>query len=1275
MATGIGCDIGGTFTDFIQIDAHTGEVAVGKVLTTPADPSLAVETGLRALDAARPGSVRAADAIVHGTTLVINAVIERKGVRTGLITTRGFRDVLEIGREKRYDGNDLQIRFPEPLVERPLRLEVDERIHASGRVLTPLDEASVIRAVQALVASGVRSIAVCLINAYANPAHETAIGAIVARIAPALPVTLSSDVLRELKEYERTTTTVVNAYVKPIVADYVATLETRLATMDCPGELLLMQSSGGLNSAAMARAFPVQIIESGPAAGAIGAAHYARLAGYPTILAFDMGGTTAKMCLVRDGRVARVNQLEVDRVHRFKRGSGIPVRVPVVDLMEIGAGGGSIARAGPKGTLEVGPESASADPGPACYGRGGELPTVSDADLVLGYLDPGYFLGGRMPLSKGDAEQAIRRRLAEPLGLGVPEAAWGVHSVVNENMAAAAKVYVAEKGESPANCAIVAFGGAGPVHAVDLARRIGANTVVIPPRAGVASAFGMLIAPASFDTVQTHRIRLSVADAATLVARFRAMEETARNGLPRSAHAAAIWFEWSADMRYHGQGYDIVVPLDASAFEDAALAARVRERFNSVYHRLYGRVFDDLEIEIMSLRVSAFAPGREYREAARAGDSTLAQPLGSRAAWCAATARFAPHAVYRREALGAGAAIVGPAIVEEPESTTIVPAGCSLTIDALGSLVVRIGTDAPSPSGAGTAAAAAAGRSLDPVTLEMLWRRVSASVDELAAALVRTSFSTVVRDVNDYACAIFDRAARLLVQSTDSTPGICGGLGPMLRHMLGKMPPPTLRDGDVLIANDPWNGSGHHNDIFVVTPAFHDGRLIGYAACAAHHVDIGGRRATTESRDNYEEGLRIPVSRVFRGGEPNDDVFAFIAENVRLPETVLGDLRAQFAANHVGCARLRELCNERGWPDLQLLADAIVTRSEEIARAEISRIPDGVYRHEAPIDIVDGERITLEVAVRIEGDALTVDFAGSSPQVRPAINCTLTYTSAYAHFAVSALLGLPVPINHGTLAPVRITADPGTVLNARFPAPVFARTSIGNFVPELIFTAMARALPDRVVAGSGSTPLWAQYLFGTRRDGVRFAPLNSANGGLGARAGQDGVSCLTFPVNIGNTPVEILESEVPALVNRRELWTDSAGPGRFRGGLGQQFELTVLSGDLGPDGPILVGFRGGRFYFPVPGLLGGGAGPNGVLLIDGKPATGGGDVSVPPGGTIVCRIPGGGGLGDPSARDRGQVERDVAFGYITPDHARKHYGHAGPGTPRTGSPDPIDAAH
>ena len=546
---------------------------------------------------------------------------------------------------------------------------------------------------------------------------------------------------------------------------------------------------------------------------------------------------------------------------------------------------------------------------------------------------------------------------------------------------------------------------------------------------------------------------------------------------------------------------------------------------------------------------------------------------------------------------------------------------------------------------------------LDPITLEMFWRRFNSTVDELAATLKRTSFSTVVRDVNDYAAAMFDREVRLVAQSPESTPGLCGPLGNMLRCMLEDHPPETLEDGDALIGNNPWQGSGHHNDITVATPVFHTGRIIGYTVTCCHHVDIGGRRATIESRDNYEEGLRIPNLKIFKAGELNTDVLAFITNNVRSSETVVGDLRAQFAANHVGAERLRGICAERDWDDLQMVADEMITRSEALARAEIAKIPNGIYARDVIIGIDNGEDVTIGCKVTITDEEIEIDFGGSSAQVKTAVNCTLTYTASYTTFAVNAMLDLPIKMNEGTLAPLTIKADPGSILNCTFPAPVFARTSIGNYMAEIVFGTIAEAVPDRICAGAGSTPMWGQYFFGKRQDGGGFAPLNCVNGGLGARPDRDGVSCLTFPVNVGNTPIEVLENDIPIRIHQRALWPDSAGAGEYRGGFGQLFEVEVLDGEYGPDGDILTSFRAGRFVHAVPGFLGGGNAPNGELYVNGEAQTSGIQRNLVPGDKFLCRIPGGGGLGDPKDRAPERIGRDIDDGLISDDFAARHHGY------------------
>jgi N-methylhydantoinase A len=684
----LGCDIGGTFTDFVLLDEATGAFTVEKVLTTPADPSEAVDDGVGKLLARHPGFVTATEHVIHGTTLVINAVIERKGARTAIIATRGFADILEMRREIRYDIYDIGAVFPAPLVERNSRREVTERVTSDGRVLTALDEADAARVLAALAAEGVESVAVCLLHAYANPAHEKAIERLAAA-HPALVVSLSSEVLPEIKEFERTATTAVNAYVKPLVARYLERLEERLAARGLRRRLFLMLSGGGITATAAARKFPVRLIESGPVGGALAAVHLGRRAGLGDVLSFDMGGTTAKACLIRGGAMPITTELEVDRVHRFKRGSGTPLGVPAVDLIEIGAGGGSIAGMNSVGLLQVGPQSSGADPGPICYGHGGTAPTVTDADLVLGYLDARYFLGGAMALHVAGARHGIESEVGKRMSLPAEEAAWGIHEVVNENMASAIRMYVAEKGGDLAHTTLIAFGGAGPVHADGVARKLGVPRLIVPRGAGVFSAVGFLVAPVSFEVSRTRPVRLAHADPTRLAALFTELQAEAAAVVREAAPATAVRFARAADVCYHGQGHQIRVTL---APGDGGLApAAIAERFLAEYKARYGYTYDDLEIELVTLRVTAFAERvtPEPTVAAPAGGARDALK-GERPAWSPRAKRFVPHRVYAMDRLTPGASVNGPAIPEEDASTLIVGDGATAVVDGGGWVMVTL---------------------------------------------------------------------------------------------------------------------------------------------------------------------------------------------------------------------------------------------------------------------------------------------------------------------------------------------------------------------------------------------------------------------------------------------------------------------------------------------------------------------------------------------------------------------------------------------------------
>jgi N-methylhydantoinase A len=693
MSARLGVDIGGTFTDLVVVDERTGAPRVGKILTTPKDPAHAVEQGIQALleGAALPAA--AVRAVVHGTTLATNALIERKGARTALLTTQGFRDTLEIRREGRYDMYDLFIDPPPPLVDRHLRREVPERLLADGSVLRPLDEAAARREIAAAVADGAEAIAICLLHAYVNPAHERRLAEIAGEVAPALPVSCSADTVPEIREYERASTTTANVYVVPLMARYLEDLERRLVDLGIPGQLYVMQSSGGIALPAEARRFPIRLVESGPAAGALAAADAARVRAEARLLSFDMGGTTAKACVIDDGVPLVAREFEVARADRFKKGSGLPVRVPVIELIEIGAGGGSIARVDRMGLLKVGPDSAGADPGPACYNLGGRQPTVTDADLLLGYLDAEFFLGGRMRLGRDAAQRAVEEHVAHPLGLDPTAAAWGIHRLVNENMAAAARIHGIERGRDLRGYTLFAFGGAGPVHCWQVARILGLRRLLLPSGAGAMSAYGLLSAPLAFDFVRTRRARLDRADWAGLDALFAEMESEGRQRLERAGvPAATITTARVAEMRYLGQGHEVEAAIPAGSLGPHSLPA-ITSAFEAAYRALYHRVPQGVPIEALNWRVTVAGPAPRQGQGmpapvTAAGSGSAIK--GARRAYFAEAAGFVDTPVYDRYRLAAGATFEGPAIVEEHESTAVLGPGARCRVDDHLALIVEI---------------------------------------------------------------------------------------------------------------------------------------------------------------------------------------------------------------------------------------------------------------------------------------------------------------------------------------------------------------------------------------------------------------------------------------------------------------------------------------------------------------------------------------------------------------------------------------------------------
>ncbi len=681
-------DIGGTFTDIVVYDTKSGKTLVGKYLTTPHDPSIGALAGLRSLLEEQGFRFRELGRAIHATTLATNAIVERKGASTGLLTTKGFQDLLLIGRESRYDIYDLVPEFPEPLVSGPFRRELTERTSATGEILQPLSMQEVKVTIQDLVDKGVNSIAVCLLHSYINPEHEEAVGEAIAESFPDVNFSLSSEVCPEIREYERTSTTVANAYIQPSVSRYLEDLENNLEEVP----LYIMLSNGGITSASAAAKTPIRMFESGPAGGALSAAYFGGLSDIKNVIAFDMGGTTAKSCIIENSEPHITFSFEIARVKRLKKESGLPIQVPCIDLIEAGAGGGSIARIDNMGLLKVGPDSQGAYPGPACYGLGGTEPTVTDADLMLGYINPDYFLGGEMEISPAAAVEAIQNKIAGPLKIQNIQAAWGIHELVNETMAAATRLQLSERGKDPRNFTLITTGGAGPVHAFHLARKVGLHRIICPPAAGLGSSLGLITVPFKVDTVDSSVSSLADVDLSKLNSLLTDREKKCHALLKAAGvRDREIHIQRMADISFEGQGYPLTVPIPSGKLNSSHIEV-IEKTFYDHYLEVHGRAIKDVPLRIFSWRTFGVGPTPDVKFKfsnfpSRGGKNSL---KGSRRIYLPETKGFRKVNVYDRYLLRPGQKFKGPALVEERETTTVIGARSSFSVDKNLNLTIEL---------------------------------------------------------------------------------------------------------------------------------------------------------------------------------------------------------------------------------------------------------------------------------------------------------------------------------------------------------------------------------------------------------------------------------------------------------------------------------------------------------------------------------------------------------------------------------------------------------
>jgi 5-oxoprolinase (ATP-hydrolysing) len=1055
----VGTDTGGTFTDLVAADGR-----VTKVPSTPDDPGRAVRDGLDQLGG-RP------DVLAHGTTVATNALLERRGAKVGLVTTAGFADVIEVARQDRPSLYDLRSRRPAPLVPRAWRYEVAERLDASGEVLLALDEGSL-----PTIDGAVDALAVSLLHADLDPAHERRLAALLREAGH--DVTASHEVVPEFREYERTVTTVINAYLRPPCRAYLG----RLA--DAADEVLVMTSAGGLVPVAAAAETPAALLLSGPAGGVAAGAAAATAAGFDGAITFDMGGTSTDVCLVQGGRPEPAGERSV---------GGLPVRLPSLDVHTIGAGGGSIAAIDAGGALVVGPRSAGAVPGPACYGRGGTEPTVTDANLVAGRIPAGAGLPG---LGVLDLE-AARTALAT-LGLGPPEeAAAGVLAVVDASMEQALRAVSVERGVDPRGLALVAFGGAGPLHACALADALAMPAVVVPARAGVLSAVGILGAPRQVDLVR------SWPTPAHLGGLDAALESLGSEAAAEAGEGAEV--EVAVDGRYVGQSHEITVPaVDA---------------FPAAHRQRNGYERPEAAIEVVALRAVARVPAPLSLDELPAPERAGAE---------------------------------GPAVIAEEDCTIWVPAGWRAEPGAAGALVLRrtgveVVDDVDLESfGEGAASSTTDGEPLDAASLQVLIARLTGVAEEMGQVLRRAASSPNIKERADCSAALFTADGELLVQAEH----IPVHLGSMPASVAAAI---VALDGDVqagqqVVLNDPFAGGTHLNDVTVVAPCVVDGQLVGWAANRAHHADLGGAAPGSIPADATEiqqEGLRIPPVRL------TDEVRALIVASSRTPEERGGDLAAQEGANVLGVQRLAELFDQP--------LHEIVAYGERRMRATIAALPDGTWTFEDVLDSA-GPRpdqqtpTTIRLALTVVDDEITFDFTGTDPQRVGNVNAVEAVTVSCVSFALRAATDPTLPANGGALRPVLVIAPSGSVVAAAPPAAVGAgNVEVSQRVADVCLGALAQVLPEGAQAASQGT---MNNLLVGGSGWVYYETIAGGQGGGPDAAGDSGVQ--TGMTNTKNTPVEALERAFPMRVRRVALREGSGGAGTFPGGDGLERDLEVL---------------------------------------------------------------------------------------------------------------------
>ena len=1121
MAFRVGIDVGGTFTDFFLLDEDTGETFLHKTPSTPGDPSDGVIEGLARLlkaggiDPGRLGQV------MHGTTVATNAVLQAGGARVRLLCTEGFEQVLHLARGETpgpLAGWVTMIK-PDPLAAVEDTKGIRERISAQGDTVVALDEWQARAAIDGLVNSGIESLAISLINSYADPTHERRLRDLVRERHPDMLVSISSDVLPEFREYERTNVVVMNAYVRPLLSEYLGSLRHRLSTMGVPGSLSVLRSDGGLMSVDAAAERPVHTLFSGPAGGVVGAARIARAAGYGNFLTLNMGGTSTDVALCVDGEPA---------VTRETRLGDFPFKASAIDVRSVGAGGGSIAHV-PEVTkaLRVGPESAGAEPGPAAYGKGGENATVTDANLVLGYL-PDRLLGGAMDLDVGRARRAVGK-IAEALGLGVEQAAEGIIDVVNETMMGALRLVSVEKGHDPRDYALVAFGGAGPLHANKLAELMGSFPVIVPPTPGVLAALGGAVSPMRREFSETFIRRFDRIPAAEVVNRLRRLDSQAAEWLQDEGISEGDReVRFAVDVRYHLQGLEIGIDVDVAQIEADGFA-EVAERFAVLHEREYGFRLN-VACEFVNLRVTALGTSTvgDPPSVSRVHTSVEAAVVERRRIYYGG--RWLDARLYDRAKLGYGHMIEGPAMIMQGDSTTLVLPGYIAEVDEHLNIIVKQAV-----------ASGELARAESPIVIDIIENALKNIRREMDAVIFRVAMSTVIREEHDSFPLLTDEHGRMLA----------GQFGWPLEEFFERYPKEDLEPGDVMMLNDPYLCGGaiqHTPDMLLLRPIFFEGELVGFASQMGNLMDIGSRvpgSMPANSRTIFDEGIRFPPIKLYERGKLVQPIVDILARNSRTPELTVADTLALSAATRAAERRVIELCERFGVDTYRRTCQMLLDRTHDAAEVMLDKfIPEVPFEFEDYIDD-DGcgnGPFKIKMSMWRENGKAIMDFTGTSPQAEGPINLFMgeAMFKMVSGIVLIMVLDPQILFNHGYNDLFEIRFPEGSLLQPTFPAPLCNRSHTLARIFDVLQGALAQNNPELATGGScGSSP---HFLYSGTDSASEFYFFYEINyGGIPGRPAGDGMDVHAWWPHVIAIPVEYAESYFPLRVERLKGGSTPAG--------------------------------------------------------------------------------------------------------------------------------------